>query len=68
MNGSPLRALTHIFFTKFWFLRLSRNEWKPVEGIDTDLWIRLALSSLNGRNEWKPVEGIDTHRKVLFDF
>ena len=60
MKVSPLRALTHpeIIFEKLMFL--SRNESKPVEGIDTlGSWLRWSRRTYR-RNESKPVEGIDT--------
>ena len=59
MKVSPLRALTRSF-SRFSSNRVqSRNESKPVEGIDT--WNRYRKSTLStSRNESKPVEGIDT--------
>ena len=68
MNGSPLRALTRYMVNCDVGSKDRRNEWKPVEGIDTFL-PRQMLPEQLCRNEWKPVEGIDTwlKLKILFD-
>ena len=60
MKVSPLRSLTHRHIYTELQSSLSRNESKPVEGIDTSHSTVFLSGYVFCRNESKPVEGIDT--------
>ena len=66
MREARRRALTHVFFSRFHIVCVSRNERSPKKGIDTIPFLQ-HTSDPCCRNERSPKKGIDTSSSILRD-